>query len=141
MTSQIPAPRDLMSFYPELHEPQGPFGCFEAESVCPDRENPRFLGRPCRSLFTLMTELHSEIDAFRLHNQHQQTFRRNSRMILHPDSSSTDGYSFFLPSAARRLLTFQQGQKIVFACPKGVYEKAQFHTGEKLHLFRDCKNK
>jgi hypothetical protein len=62
-------------------------------------------------------------------------------MILHPDSSSTDGYRFFLPSAAHRFLTFQHGQEVVFACPNGVYEKGQCNTGKKLHLFRDLKNK
>jgi hypothetical protein len=34
-------------------------------------------------------------------------------MILHPDSSSTDGYRFFLPSAARPLLSFQQREEVV----------------------------
>ncbi|GFG40011.1 hypothetical protein Cfor_12984 [Coptotermes formosanus] len=56
--------------------------------------------------------------------------RPNSRMILHPDSSSTHGYRFFLPSAARRFLTFQHGQEVVFACPNGLYERAQCNTGD-----------
>jgi hypothetical protein len=61
--------------------------------------------------------------------------KKDSRLILHPDSSSTDGYRFVLPSAGHSLLTFQQGQEVVFACPNGVYERAQCNTGKrKLHL-------
>jgi hypothetical protein len=66
--------------------------------------------------------------------------KSNSRLILHPDSSSTDGYRFFLPSAASRSLTFQQGQQVLFACPNGVYEEAQCLTGKELQVFRAFKN-
>jgi hypothetical protein len=57
--------------------------------------------------------------------------KRSRRLILHPDSSSTDGYRFFLPSAGRSLLTFQHGQEVVFACPNGVYERAKCNTGKR----------
>jgi hypothetical protein len=60
--------------------------------------------------------------------------KKNSRMILHPDSSSTDGYRFFLPSAGSSSLTFQHGQEVVFACPNGLFERARCNAGVKINF-------
>ncbi|XP_023721167.2 uncharacterized protein LOC111871958 [Cryptotermes secundus] len=66
--------------------------------------------------------------------------KKNSRLILHPDSSSTDGYRFVLPTAGHSLLTFQHGQEVVFACPNGVYERAKCNTGDNFAFLSSERN-
>ncbi|KAJ9599339.1 hypothetical protein L9F63_010160 [Diploptera punctata] len=52
-----------------------------------------------------------------------------SRMILHPYSSSTDGYRFYLPPAGQGSLNLLPNQELAFACPLGLYEHARCVSG------------
>jgi hypothetical protein len=63
----------LLSVYQGLHEPQGQSGALKVKISAPAGNRTPIVGRPSLSLVTVTTELHRKSNAFRLHNQHQQT--------------------------------------------------------------------
>ena len=51
-------------------------------------------------------------------------------MLLHPYSTSTDGYRFILPSGGEGTLNLLPQQELAFACPLGgLYEHARCVSG------------